>query len=103
MKLPRPSPCSSPAPPSRTRRLAVFDFTLTNTSGFASSPDEAARLQRLDAQLRAALASRFTLVDTESTKPALAQVDSIRGCNGCELELARGSARSRSHTAGCRR
>ena len=75
-----------PEPP----RLAVFEFTLTNTSGLALSPDEAARLQRLDAQLRAALASRFTLVNTESTKPALAQVDSIRGCNGCELEHARG-------------
>lgn len=71
-------------------RLAVFDFTLTNTSGPSASPEELARLQLLSAALKADLAKRYELVDTEKLQPALAGVVSIRGCNGCELDLARG-------------
>ncbi|HYZ64123.1 MAG TPA: DUF3280 domain-containing protein [Acetobacteraceae bacterium] len=70
-------------------RLAVFDFTLTNTSGLPTTPEEAGRLRRLDAQLRTALSRRFTVVDTAPVQPDLARVDTIRGCNGCELDLAR--------------
>ena len=69
--------------------LAVFDFALNNTSPAASTPDEMARLQRLDQQLRDGLRSRFTLVDMVPVQDKLARVDSIRGCNGCELDLAR--------------
>jgi len=70
-------------------RIAVFDFTLTNTSPAPSTPEELARLHGLDGQLRAALASRYTVVDTAPVEPKLARVESIRGCNGCELELGR--------------
>ncbi len=69
--------------------IAVFDFSLTNTSPAPSTAEELARLHRLDAQLRDALAGRFTVVDTAPVQTRLAGVDSIRGCNGCELELAR--------------
>ncbi len=39
--------------------------------------------------MRAALADRFTVVDAAPAEAKLARVDSIRGCNGCELDLAR--------------
>ena len=70
-------------------RLAAFDFTLTNTSPAASTPEEVARLHRLDGQLQDGLRKRFTLVDTASAQDKLAGIDSIRGCNGCELDLGR--------------
>ena len=73
------------APP----RLAVFDFTLVNTSGAVSSPEELARLHRLSDALRTDLAHRYTVVSTDSVQPDLTGVASIRGCNGCELDLAR--------------
>lgn len=69
-------------------RIAVFDFTLTNTSPAPSTPEELARLHRLSEQLRAALASRFTVVDAAPEQAKL-MTDSIRNCNGCELDLAR--------------
>ena len=69
-------------------RLAVFDFTLTNTSGLPSSPEEMARLRRLGEQLRTSLSRHFLVVDTAPVQPELAGVSSIRGCNGCELDLA---------------
>ena len=70
-------------------RLAVFGFHLTNTSPAASTPEELARLKRLDAQLLNGLQDRYTLVDIAPVQGELAGVDSIRGCNGCELEMAR--------------
>ena len=78
-------PAAAQAPP----RLAALDFTITNTSPAPSTPEELARLHRLDAQLQAALAKRFTMVDAGPAHDRLARIDSIRGCNGCELELAR--------------
>ncbi|GAC1337206.1 MAG: DUF3280 domain-containing protein [Acetobacteraceae bacterium] len=69
--------------------VAVFDFSLTNTSPAPSTAEELARLHRLDGQLRDALAGRFTIVDTGPVQARLAGVDSVRGCNGCELELGR--------------
>ena len=73
------------APP----KAAVFDFDLMNTSPTASTPDEIARLHRLDAQLREALAGHYTLVDMAPVRDQLARVSSIKGCNGCELDLGR--------------
>ena len=70
-------------------RIAVFDFTLTNTSPAPSTPEELARLQRLSEQLRTALAGRYAVVDAAPVQAKLSRVDSIRGCNGCELDLAR--------------
>ncbi len=70
-------------------RIAVFDFHLNNTSPAASTPEEMARLRRLDGQLREGLQGRYALVDMAPVQGQLARVDSIRGCNGCELAMAR--------------
>ncbi|HEY0203900.1 MAG TPA: DUF3280 domain-containing protein [Acetobacteraceae bacterium] len=78
-----------PAGAAEGPRLAVFGFHLNNTSPAASTPEELARLQRLDAQLRNGLQDRYALVDIAPVQGKLAGVDSIRGCNGCELEMAR--------------
>ena len=80
---------AGPAAAEGLPRLAVFDFNLNNTSPAASTPEELARLRRLDAQLRDGLQSRYALVDTAPVQGQLDRVDSIRGCNGCELAMAR--------------
>ena len=67
----------------------MFDFSLTNTSPAATTPEEMARLQRLDQQLREGLRGHFNLVDVAPVRDRLARVESIRGCNGCELDMAR--------------
>ena len=71
--------------------VAIFDFNMVNTSPAATTADEAARLQSLDRQLHAALAApgRYEPVDVGPVRGELANVRSIRGCNGCELDLAR--------------
>lgn len=79
----------SPAMAKTLPTVAVFEFALTNTSLAASTPEELARLQRLDQQLRNGLRDHFELVDVGPVRERLAGVDSIRGCNGCELDLAR--------------
>lgn len=79
------SPVLAEAPPT----LAAFDFTLNNTSPAPSTPEELARLHRLDGQLHEALRSRFALVDLAPVRGKLERIDSIRGCNGCEVDLAR--------------
>ncbi len=76
------------ATPAMAENLALFPFTITNTSPAPSTPEELDRLKMLDAQLRQALQSRYALVDMTSANGRLARVDSIRGCNGCELEIA---------------
>lgn len=70
-------------------QLALFEFGLTNTSPAASTPEELARLRRLDTQLQEALRPRYTLVDVAPVRERVARVDSIRGCNGCEVDMAR--------------
>lgn len=70
-------------------RLAQMPFTLINTSPAPSTPEELARLHRLDAQLHASLEPRYTLVDIAPVQAQLARIDSIRACNGCELDMAR--------------
>ena len=79
------SPASAETPP----KLAAFDFTLNNTSPAPSTPEELARLHRLDGQLQEALRSRFTLVDLAPVQDELVRVDSIRACNRCELDMGR--------------
>jgi hypothetical protein len=80
---------AAPAAAQPVPSIAVFDFALNNTSMAASTPEELARLQRLGQQLRDGLRSRFTVVDVAPVRDRLSGVDSIRGCNGCELDLAR--------------
>jgi hypothetical protein len=70
-------------------RAAVFDFALTNTSPAPTTAEEQARLHRLDTQLRDALARRFSLLNPASLGAELSGVQSIRGCNGCEIDIAR--------------
>ena len=79
------SAASAQTPP----RLAAFDFTLVNTSPASSTNEELARLARLNGQLQDALRTRFTLVDVAPVRDRLARVDSIRGCNGCEIDMGR--------------
>ncbi len=71
-------------------KIAVFDFTLIDTSPAPPTPDELARLHRLSDQLRSALAERFTVVDAAPLQANLQGVQSIKGCNGCQLDIARG-------------
>ena len=82
-------PLISPALAKSLPTIAVFDFSLTNTSPAPSTPEELARLQRLDQQLKSGLQDHFELVDVGSVRSRLMSVDSIRGCNGCELDLGR--------------
>lgn len=70
-------------------RLAVFDFSINNTSPAASTAEELARLHRLDGQLQDVLRRRYAVVDVAPMRERLSRVDSIRGCNGCELDMAR--------------
>ncbi len=71
--------------------VAIFDFDMVNTSPAATTAAEADRLRSLDRQLHAALAApgRYEPVDVGPVRGELARVSSIRGCNGCELDLAR--------------
>lgn len=71
------------------QRIAVFDFSLLNTSPAATTDVEQARLQRLSDQLRHELAARFTVVDAAPEQAKKVEARSIRGCNGCELDIAR--------------
>jgi hypothetical protein len=80
---------SFPAAAQTLPSLAAFDFTITNTSPAASTPEELARLHRLDAQLQDGLRAHFALVDTTPVREQLARIDSIHACNGCELDMAR--------------
>jgi Protein of unknown function (DUF2380) len=72
-------------------RAAVFDFTLINTSGAADTPAELARLARLHGQLQDELRAndRYVILDVAPVRDRLAKVQSIRGCNGCELDLTK--------------
>ena len=75
------------APPT----VAIFGFSMVNTSPAPTTPEETARLHALDQQLDAALAApgRYAPVDTGPVRNDLAGISSIRGCNGCELDFAR--------------
>lgn len=79
----------SPAVAKTLPTVAVFEFALINTSPAPSTPEELARLQRLDQQLKNGLRDHFKLVDVGPVRNRLDGVASIRGCNGCELDLAR--------------
>lgn len=81
---------TGPAFAAEQPRVAVFDFAFVNTSGAANTTEELARLARLNPQLQDGLrARRYLVLDTAPVRAKLSRVDSIRGCNGCELDLAR--------------
>jgi Protein of unknown function (DUF2380) len=72
-------------------RVAVFDFSLINTSGAADTPEELGRLARLNTQLQNGLSAngRYVVLGVAPVRDQLANVQSIRGCNGCELDLTK--------------
>jgi hypothetical protein len=67
------------------KRIAVFDFSLIDTSPAPPTSTETARLHRLTQQLDSELAARYTVVPA----PLPSGEISIQGCNGCELDIAR--------------
>ena len=80
---------AGPVAAAEPTKMAVFDFTLIDTSPAPPTPEELTRLHRLSDQLHAALAERFTVIDAAPLQAKLQRVQSIRGCNGCELDIAR--------------
>jgi hypothetical protein len=81
--------CVTPAFAQNLPRIAVFDFGFENTSLSATTPAELERLHRLDQQLTQALRTRFLPIDMAPVRARSDRISSIRGCNGCELDLAR--------------
>ena len=71
--------------------LAAFDFELINTSLEPTRADEEAKLQMLDGLLAEELRRRdaFAPVDTSPVQADVVRHSSLRGCQGCELDLAR--------------
>ncbi len=72
-------------------RLADFGFDMDNTSPAPTTPEETARLGRLDTQLADALqkSGQYSLVDITRAAAALrASTVNIRDCNGCERPIA---------------
>jgi hypothetical protein len=71
-------------------RLALFPFELVNMSLEPTRPDETARLAAITEVARQRFsAAGFEAVDTAPVEQEVAAVSSLRGCNGCELPLAR--------------
>jgi hypothetical protein len=71
-------------------RVALFPFELVNTSLEPTRPDEAARVAAVTEVARQRFAAAgLEVVDTAPVEREVAAVSSLRGCNGCELALAR--------------
>lgn len=85
----------APAAADSRLRAAVFDLELYDTSLEGEMRGENAaeqqRLAMLSARLRDRLAAsaRFQVVDTAPIRSDIAQIGHIRGCNGCDADLAR--------------
>ena len=70
--------------------IAFLGFELVNTSPAPVTPQETARLTALDKQTAAAFAAHgYQVVDTAPIADRLQALDSLRGCNGCDLDLGR--------------
>jgi Protein of unknown function (DUF2380) len=82
---------SIPARAADKPSLAVFGFELINSSLEPTRPDELERLAMIDRLLVEKLEEidAYTLVDTSPVAEKVAKAGSLRGCNGCELGLAR--------------
>lgn len=80
----------STMPVHAAERLALLPFELINTSPVPAGPDEAARLASLNGIATEHLAAAgFAMVDPAPVEGQLAEISSLRGCNGCELRLGR--------------
>lgn len=77
-------------------RLALFGFELVDTSlqgeVEGADPAEAARLQMIEAELRAQLeaSGRYRLVDTAPAAGQIEDAGYLWSCNGCEVGIAKG-------------
>jgi hypothetical protein len=80
----------SGTPSAAAERIVLFDFELINTSLEPTRPDEEARLAMISSLLRTEFARRDDFEVLDAT-PLAEEVEGIylRGCNGCELKLAR--------------
>lgn len=77
------------APVAAGERLALFPFELVNTGMLPTQPEETARLKTVEEITRQRLTEAgFELVDMAPIAEPAAKVNSLRNCNGCELELA---------------
>jgi hypothetical protein len=71
------------------QRVALFPFELVNTSLEPTRPDEAARLAGLVRQAGERLAAAgYEIVETTPVAAEIAEVSSLKDCNGCELDMA---------------
>jgi hypothetical protein len=77
-------------PATAADRVALLPFELLNTSLEATRPDEAARVAMLDRVVAERMAQAgLELVDPAPVAGDVAAVSSLRGCNGCEIDLGR--------------
>ena len=79
---------ATPAPAAQS--LALLPFGFENTSLEPTRADEVARRDMLDRIVGERLREAgYELADTGPLAADIAAVSSIRGCNGCEVELGR--------------
>jgi hypothetical protein len=73
------------------KTAAVFDAVFVNSSPQETSPEEAARLQRMTAALKRALETtgQYRVIDLAPVESQIDAVKDIHDCNGCEVELAK--------------
>lgn len=70
--------------------IAFLGFELVNTSPAPVEPQETARLAALDEQATAAFTAHgYDVVGTAPIAGRLEAMGSLRGCNGCDLDLGR--------------
>ncbi len=76
-------------------KVAVFPFELIDTSqegeAYGARADQEARLGRLTVDLKAQLAAsgRYVIVDLAPVEADYARLAPMRGCNGCDIDLAK--------------
>lgn len=77
---------SAPSPPS----VAVFGFSLDNTSPAPSTPEELARTAKIGTELSAALqqSGKYRVIGVSAAESPLKGQMDIEGCNGCERPVA---------------
>jgi len=70
---------------------AVFPAVFVNSSPQPTSPEETARINRMDAALARALteSGQYEPVDLAPIASDLAHIRDIHDCNGCEVDLAK--------------
>ncbi|WP_294535958.1 DUF3280 domain-containing protein [uncultured Rhodoblastus sp.] len=73
------------------KTAAVFDTVFVNSSPQETSPEEAARIQRMTAALKLALekTGQYRVIDLAPVASQIDAVKDIHDCNGCEVELAK--------------